>query len=72
MFVNPNISGQLARDRQQDLLASAGQQRLVRQLRTARVRSTRIAAPGRRVRAWVMSAAARLRPAAPPDTRPSA
>ena len=65
MFVNPHISGQLVKDRQQDLLASAGRQRLIRQLRTARADSPRSAAHGRRVRTWVMSAVTRLRPAAP-------
>ena len=64
MFVNPYISSQLAKDRQQDILASAEQQRPIRQLRTTGVKSPRVATPGNRVRAWAIGAVARLRPAA--------
>ena len=64
MFIHPHLSGQLARDRQRDMLATAGQQRLTRQLRAASRESRRAAAPGHRARTWVWSAAARLRPAA--------
>lgn len=64
MFIHPHLSGQLAQDRQRDMLATAGRQRLARQLRTASRESRRAPAPGRRVRTWVWSAAARLRPAA--------
>ena len=63
MVVNPHISGQLVRTRQQDLLATAGQQHLIRQHRTARAESPRSAARSRRVRTWVITAVARLRPA---------
>jgi hypothetical protein len=65
MFINPYISGQLAKDRQRDILAvGAEQQRLIRQLRTTRVKSPHVAPPGRRVRTWVFGAVARLHPAA--------
>jgi hypothetical protein len=64
MFINPDISGRLAKDRRQDLLAGAGKQRLIRQVRAARVRSLHIAAPRQRVRTWVMNAVARLSSAA--------
>ena len=64
MFINPHISGQLVKERQQDMLASAEQHRLARQPRTAPLKSRHTATPGRRVRAWLMSAGARLRPAA--------
>jgi hypothetical protein len=64
MFLHPYVSGQLARDRQQDMLATAGQQRLAGQLRAASRESRQAAAPRHWVRSWVRSAAARLRPAA--------
>lgn len=60
MFVSPRIGGQLAKDHHQDLLASARRQRLNHQIRTD---SSRIAAPGGRVRSRIMSTVARLRPA---------
>jgi hypothetical protein len=55
MFVNPNLSGQLARDCHRELLTQAEQRRLSRQLR---------ATPDHRARGVVMAIAARLRRAA--------
>jgi hypothetical protein len=63
MFINPNLSGQLARDRQRDMLAAAGQQCLTSQLRAASRESRQVAAPRHRAGAWVRNAAACLRPA---------
>jgi hypothetical protein len=63
MFIHPHLSGQLARDRQRDMLATARRQRLTRQLRAASRESRLAAAPRHRPRTWVRNAAARLRPA---------
>ncbi len=51
MSVNPDLTGQLARDRHHELLTRAEQRRLSRQLR---------ATPGHRTRGMVIAAAARL------------
>jgi GAF domain-containing protein len=63
MFVHPHLSGQVARERQRDMLATAEQQRLIRQLRAASRESRHAATPGHRVRTRIRSAAVRLRPA---------
>lgn len=63
MFIHPHLSGQLARDRQRDMLATAGRQRLIRQLRAASRESRHAAAPTHRAHTWVRNAATRLRPA---------
>ncbi len=52
MSVNPNLTGQLARDRHREMLTQAEQRRLSRQLR---------ATSGHRTRGMVMAAATRLR-----------
>jgi hypothetical protein len=75
MFINPDLSGQLARDRQRELLARAEQQRLARQLHAASKTSFPAAASGHRVCGWVGRAAAMLRrpariPARSAITRP--
>jgi hypothetical protein len=63
MFIHPYLSGQLAQERQRDMLATAWRQRLTRQLRAVSRESRRAAAPRHRAGSWVRSAAARLRPA---------
>ena len=65
MFTHPYIGSELARERQRDMLAYAGQQRLARRCR-AKSRTTRHAGrPGRRIRRA-------LRAAAWPRTEPQA
>ena len=63
MFTHPYISSQLARDRQRETLAHAGQQRLVRQLREDARASRSAARDGRRMTRPLR----RLRPAALPS-----
>jgi hypothetical protein len=65
MFIHPSIGSHPARERQRDMLAYAGQQRLARRCR-AEFRATRHAErPGRRIRRA-------LRAAAGPRTEPQA
>ena len=61
MFINPNLSGQLARDRRQEALARAERLRPARRSHRADESSRPVAAPERRVRRWVLDATARLR-----------
>ena len=63
MFSHPRLGSQLARERQRDLLAQAGQQRLARQLGDL-ARASRRAAPARRPMTRVFK---RTRPAALPS-----
>lgn len=63
VFTHPYISSQLARDRQRETLAHAGQQRLVRQLREDARASRSAARDGRRMTRLLR----RLRPAALPS-----
>jgi len=49
MFTHPSTGSELARGRQRDMLASAGQQRLAGRSR-AKSRTRRAARPGRRIR----------------------
>jgi hypothetical protein len=50
MFTHPYIGSQLARERQREMLAQAGQQRLGRQLRDLARASRRAEGTGRRQR----------------------
>jgi hypothetical protein len=50
MFTHPYIGSQLARERQREMLAQAGQQRLGRQLRNLARASRRAEGTGRRQR----------------------
>lgn len=63
VFTHPYISSQLARDRQREMLAQAGQQRLVRQHREHTRASRSAARDGRRMTRLLR----RLRPAALPS-----
>jgi hypothetical protein len=63
MFIHPYAGSQLARERQRDMLAQAGQQRLARQLREHARASRRAEGTERRLRRAVRTAL-RLRPAA--------
>jgi hypothetical protein len=58
MFTNPYLSGELARQRQQDMLAQTDRQRLVR-----RLHATSGTVPSRQRLRGALRAAARLRPA---------
>jgi hypothetical protein len=58
MFVNPYISAELGRQRQQEMLAAADRQRLAR-----RLHATSGTAPSRQRLRGAWRAAARLRPA---------
>jgi hypothetical protein len=64
MFINPNLSSQLAREHQRDLLAEAERHHLVGQLRTASGASLPAATTKFRARDLVMVVGARLRRAA--------
>ena len=63
MFTHPYVGSQLARERQREMLAQAGQQRLVRQLREHATASRRAAQAGRRTTRLL----GRTRPAALPS-----
>jgi hypothetical protein len=64
MIIHPSLAGQLARDRQQEMLAGAEQRRLTRQLHAASREARQAAGPQRPQRSWLLGAAAWLRPAA--------
>ena len=49
MFTHPYVGSQLARERQREMLAQAGQQRLVRQLREHAKATRRSQRAGRRI-----------------------
>jgi hypothetical protein len=61
MFINPNLSGQLARDRHQEALARAERLRPARRSDRADETSRPVAAPERRIRRWILDATASLR-----------
>ena len=63
MFTHPFIGSQLARERQREMLAQAGQQRLVRQLREHARATRRAQRTGRRITRVLE----RTRPAALPS-----
>jgi hypothetical protein len=63
MFTHPYLGSQLARERQRDMLAQAGQQRLVRQVREFARTSRREEQAGRRMTRVLK----RIRPAALPS-----
>jgi hypothetical protein len=63
MFTHPYIGSQLARERQRDMLAQAGQQRLARQFREHARPSRRAEGTERSLRRAVRTVL-RLRPAA--------
>ncbi len=63
MFTHPSIGSQLALERQREMLAQAGRQRLVRQLREHARTSQRAERPGRRITRLLK----RARPAALPS-----
>ncbi len=62
MFTHPYVGSQLARERQREMLAQAGQQRLVRQLREHARAPRRAVRAGRRTTRLLR----RTRPAALP------
>jgi len=61
MFINPNLSGEPARYRHREILASAGHQRVVRPLRAPMSRSRLRGGLGSWLCSWGLGAAARLR-----------
>ena len=61
MFTHPYVASQLARERQRDMLAQAGQQRLARQLRDIARASRQAGRTERRTGYRARRAAARLR-----------
>lgn len=64
MFLNPNISRELARERQRDMLAQAEQDRLARQVQAAaRAAAGSRPRPEPRLRRALRAVAALLRPA---------
>lgn len=65
MFMNPYISGELARERQRDMLATAEHQQLARQFRAQRRTAESGERLGRRLRSVLRAAA---RPRAVPGT----
>ena len=65
MVTHPSIVSELARDRQRDMLASAGQQRPARRYRAESKTTRHAGRPGRRIRRA-------LRAAARPRTQPQA
>ena len=61
MFTHPYLASQLARERERDMLAQAGQQRLARQLRDLARASRQAGRTQQRPRYRARRAAARLR-----------
>ena len=57
MLTHPSIVGELARDRQRDMLASAEQQRPARRYPAESRATRRVGRPGRRIRRALRAAA---------------